>query len=267
MKRLQEVDCGTKSAFDLAILGAVPREIIPLTELLKGCRGLPLRGQTIWRGKIANLSVLLGTTGLGKVNAAITTASLLEHFPVARVWNVGCSGAFPEGPLQIGDVLITDSFLCGDEGILTRDGPLPVSAIGIPLCMDRGEELFDYFPRNWDKSFEAIVNKTPPGRYGKQEEGFHLFYGPSLTVSMTSGDPATASERYRCYGAFAENMEGSAVAQTCLRFRVPLVECRGMSNLAGVRAKETWRMEKSIAHCHRIVINWLEILNALKSWH
>ena len=73
-----------------------------------------------------------------------------------------------------------------------------------------------------------------------------------------------ASERFRHFGAYAENMEGSAVAQACFRFDTPAVECRGISNLAGVRAKETWQMEKSIAHCHGIVINWLEALNALK---
>ena len=71
---------------------------------------------------------------------------------------------------------------------------------------------------------------------------------------MASGDPRVASERFRRYGAYAENMEGSAVAQACYRFHIPVVECRGMSNIAGIRAKESWQLEKSIAHCHGIVI-------------
>jgi len=255
----------SKDVVDVAILGAVPQEIGPLSGLLEISRELPFRCQRIWHGKYANLSVLLGTTGLGKVNAAITAASLLEHFCIAQVWNVGCAGAFSDGPLGVGDVLVTDCVFCGDEGILTKDGALPVSAIGIPLIIDSGVEFFDHFPPRWDRNLEAIVKKTPPGSYRHHEECFQLVHGPSLTVGMASGDPAVASERYRRYGAYAENMEGSAVAQACLRFQVPAVECRGMSNLAGVRAKETWRMEKSIAHCHRIVIDWLGILNTLKS--
>ena len=81
---------------------------------------------------------------------------------------------------------------------------------------------------------------------------------------MASGDPEVAGERFQRYRAYAENMEGSAVAQACFRFHTPVMECRGISNIAGVRSKETWQLEKSIAHCHGIVINWLDALNSLK---
>ena len=139
----------------------------------------------------------------------------------------------------------------------------PVSEIGIPLVFDDGEEFFDHFPPNWNADLEAIIQKTPPGIYRADQDLFRLVQGPSLTVSMVSGDPLVAGKRFRHYGAYAENMEGSAVAQACRRFHIPAVECRGMSNLAGVRAKESWQMEKSIAHCHGIVINWLEALKSL----
>ena len=298
-----------RAEVDVAILGAVPQEIRTLTELLETCRVFPFRCQTIWVGRVANLSVLMAATGLGKVNAAITTASLLERFSVAQVWNVGCAGAYPEGPLKIGDVLVTDKTLCGDEGVLTEKSVLPVSHTGIPLVSDDGEEFFDHLPPNWNANLEAFIKKTPPGIYRKEralpltraflhnpkdqpdllkpgtrdrptlglktrsgplindnevdKDLFRLVHGPSLTLSMVSGDPVVAGKRFRRYGAYAENMEGSAVAQACRRFHVPAVECRGMSNLAGIRAKETWQLEKSIAHCHGIVINWLETLKSL----
>jgi futalosine hydrolase len=253
-----------KAVIDVALLGAVPQEVSPLFELLESLQVIPFRGQVLWLGKASNLSVLLGTTGLGKVNAAITAAALLEHFPVAQVWNVGCAGAYPQGPLKMGDVLVTDKWLCGDEGVLTQNGVLPVSEIGIPLLMDNGDELFDHLPRRRHRHLDTIIEQTPPGEYGQDEDTFTVIHGPSLTVGMASGDPAVAGERFHRYGAYAENMEGSAVAQACLRFGIPVMECRGMSNMAGVRGKETWRMEKSIAHCHGIVINWIETLKALK---
>jgi futalosine hydrolase len=299
-----------KAEFDVAILGAVPEELNALAELLETLQGFPFRGQRMWFGDYAGLSVLVATTGLGKVNAAVTTASLLEHFPVAQVWHVGCAGAYPDGPLGIGDVLVTEQAFCADEGIITQHGVLPLSTIGIPLVIRNGEEFFDHLPPLWTGSLETIINKTPAGSYRqkrglplsrafpvdpedrlelprsrrlnhtanaatapaeppetsdqKREDVFKLVRGPSLTVGMASGDPEVADERFRRYGAYAENMEGSAVTQACLRFQIPAVECRGMSNLAGIRTKETWQMEKSIAHCHGIVINWLEALKALK---
>ena len=302
MDRLTEID--------VLILGAVPQEVGALTELLETCRMLPQRGQTSWLGTFSNLSILIATTGIGKVNAAITTASLLEWFSAAQVWHIGCAGAYPEGRLRIGDVLITEKALCGDEGIMTRGGVLPVSAIGIPIIVQNGEQIFDEVPLNWTGNMKSIFEKTPQGLYRQRkgplpasaspcdkrdqrasgpspasagaaferelpflpsarqgatdEDLFHLVYGPSLTVGMVSGDPEVAGERFQHYGAYAENMEGSAVAHACRLFGTAMVECRGISNLAGNRAKETWQLEKSIAHCHGIIINWLEALNSVK---
>jgi futalosine hydrolase len=55
-------------------------------------------------------------------------------------------------------------------------------------------------------------------------------------------------------------MEGSAVAQACFRFNVPMVECRGMSNIAGDRDKGHWQIEKAVSHCHGILLGWLRML-------
>ena len=297
-------------SIDVLLLGAVPREISALIGLLQTCQVLASRDQTIWCGRYANLSVLIGTTGLGKVNAAITTASLLERFAVRQVWHLGCAGAYPEGPLRIGDVLITAKTLCGDEGVLTKGGLLSVSQIGIPILIHDGEEIFDQVPLSWNVTMRELIEKTPPGLYRQNrglllssaylcettglpasssstecegipppakasspspqagqendDECFHLIYGPSLTVGMASGDPQVAGERYHRYGAYAENMEGSAVAHACCRFQIPMVECRGISNFAGIRAKEAWELEKSIAHCHGIIVNWLDAMNSVE---
>lgn len=302
MDRLGEID--------VLLLGAVPQELSALSEALESCREIAFRGQVIWWGRYADLSVLMGTTGLGKVNAAITTVSLLQRFAVKQVWHLGCAGAYAEGPLEIGDVIITETALCGDEGVLTEEGVLSGAQIGIPILVHLGKVFFDQVPSVWNATLRKLIEKTPAGLY-RQEEGhpfapahccegfnlpifkgaaktdgiitplevpsppsplgekrdsecFHLVYGPSLTVGMASGDPRVASERYRRYGAYAENMEGSAVAQACCRFETPLLECRGISNRAGTRAKETWELEKAVAHCQGIIINWLDTLNSLQ---
>ena len=91
----------------------------------------------------------------------------------------------------------------------------------------------------------------------RPRDSFQLVYGPSVTVSLVSGDEAVARTRSQRYRALAENMEGSAVAQTCLRFGIPILECRGISNQAGDRRKDHWRMDPAIAHCHAILHRWL----------
>ncbi|MCE5243108.1 MAG: hypothetical protein ABFD98_17655 [Syntrophobacteraceae bacterium] len=280
----------------LAVLGAVLQEVEPLFDAMACGRAFPLHGETFRTGNCGGMEVVVGTTGLGKVNAAVTTAALLERLKVTGVLNVGCAGAYNGGPLRVGDVLVTSRFLLGDEGVLLDGECLPGEAIGIPILVQEGKKYFDHLPAgNLALDF---LEGTPPGSYEFMEAGsparvrllyadgggwgagaigpakgesgkktaadaipgiggksFRLFSGPSLTVGMASGDALVARRRFQRYLAYAENMEGSAVAHACLRFGVPVVECRGISNIAGNRRKGDWRLDMAVAHCHGIVLH------------
>ena len=171
-------------------------------------------------------------------------------------------------------------------GILTAGGELPTSGIGIPIVESNGQGYHDILPVDQDL-LAGIRAITPGGRYlldvhqlrcaalrehpvappadaggpaaglAAPRDSFQVVYGPSVTVSLVSGDEAVARTRSQRYRALAENMEGSAVAQACLRFGIPVLECRGISNHAGDRRKDHWRMDLAIAHCHAIVHRWL----------
>ena len=101
-----------------------------------------------------------------------------------------------------------------------------------------------------------------PPRTGRQEgaETFRITHGASLTVSLVSGDAKTARKRYERYRAMVESMEGSAIAQTCFRYEVPLLECRGISNMAGDRNKARWKLELAAIRCCAVIRYWLEAL-------
>jgi futalosine hydrolase len=292
----------------LAILGAVHMEMEPFFQLFGSYRTHRLCGESFRLGEWAGRSLIMGTTGIGKVNAAVTTAALLERFAVDTVVNVGCAGAYSEGPLRVGDVLVTQNALCGDEGILTIDGIHSSREMGFPLLLQGEETFYDAFPMDRAPLFHRVHEEMPEGLYrmngqplpgrdsikdqghggrclhescsgvsdsclpsascldasssneGRKEERFRLVYGPSLTVGMVSGDAEVAHARFSRYEAFAENMEGSAVAQTCFRFDVPVMECRGISNMAGDRDKKNWELGKAMFHCRSIVLNWLRII-------
>ena len=98
----------------------------------------------------------------------------------------------------------------------------------------------------------------------KEAAGFKVHYGASLTVGMASGDTQTADARFRRHGALAENMEGSAIAQTCLLFDVPFLEFRGISNMAGVRDKAKWDIGAALDHCTAVIKLLLDTTAFLK---
>jgi futalosine hydrolase len=300
-----------KGNIDLAVLGAVPIEVEPFFDLLDDSRDIHFRGSSFRKGRYANTSVLVGTTGLGKVNAAMMTAALAERFGLVSVWNVGCAGAYAEGPMSVGDVLVSTDVYCGDEGVITEKDVMSAEEIGIPIVVREGRSHYDHFSLVEESAFRNIQERMPSGPYrliasaprlaermrykmslgetidvdgagpldpgtpvprfdrsapsmksSRDDNEFFLVYGPSLTVGMVSGDARVAQARYRRYAAFAENMEGSAVVQTCYRFGISVLECRGISNIAGDRSKDHWQVERAVANSCGILMTYLETLRS-----
>jgi futalosine hydrolase len=254
---------------DLTILGATPGEISGILGLLPPAGCLEIAGNPFSMHIYRDLRLLIGTTGLGKVNAAAVAAAVLSSFQTGEVWSIGIAGAYSASALEIGDVLITRNCLCGDEGILEKKGALPTSALAIPLVLKNGQPFYDCFPLDEFLSRRQIRALLPAAAYtlgpswsiragepcGADERGsgFRVHYGPSLTVSMASGDTQTADTRFLRHGALAENMEGSAIAQTCLLFDLPFLEFRGISNMAGVRDKTRWDIGSALDHCIAVI--------------
>jgi len=262
-----------KEAFDVAVLSAVDGEVEGLLPLLEEARSLEALDRSFLAGKVRGKKVLAGSGGLGKVNGAVTAAALLQRFSIREVWHVGCAGAYREGGLSKGDVLVSREVLCGDEGVLTRQGPSSCQTIGIPILDRNGRTYYDRVPVD-EGILERVRRWTPDGGYRllssgdleavscreerEAEDAFRLAFGPALTVGMASGDEEIARQRFSLHGALAENMEGSGVAQACFRSSVPLVECRGIANMAGDRRKENWDFSKAMRHCHAVVRFWLK---------
>ena len=269
---------------DVTILGATPEEIAPLCSSFRPAISSKIAGNPFSTYIYRDLKLLLGTTGVGKVNAAATAAAVLTSFKACEVWNVGCAGAYKGSGLEIGDVLISENCICADEGILRKEGPMSTSTLAIPLVLKDGRPFFDSFPLDESLAraqMRAILpagmfstdpsggirpddlpgekcDSPAPGYYHEKKRRFRVQYGPSLTVGMVSGDMDTADARFRSFHAQAENMEGSAIAQTCLLFDVPFLEFRGISNMAGVRDKVKWNLHAAMEHCLSVIKHLLD---------
>ena len=267
---------------DVTILGATPEEIAPLCSSFRPAISSKIAGNPFSTYIYRDLKLLLGTTGVGKVNAAATAAAVLTSFKACEVWNVGCAGAYKGSGLEIGDVLISENCICADEGVLRKEGPMPTSSLEIPLVLKDDQPFYDCFPLDEFLARRQIRALLPAGIFSPDPSGsirpddlddadrnsfgpgfekkrrFRVQYGPGLTVGMTSGDIHTADARFLSFRALAENMEGSAIAQTCLLFDVPFLEFRGISNMAGVRDKTKWDIGAAMEHCLSVIKHLLD---------
>ena len=89
----------------IGIIGAMSEEITYLKEKIEIVTTKKYHRLDFHVGKYCGNSIVLVISGIGKVNAAVCTQVLIDHFGVDYIINTGCAGAIhPE--LGIGDILI-----------------------------------------------------------------------------------------------------------------------------------------------------------------
>ena len=244
-----------KTSDCFALMAALPSE----GELiLDQCRivGTETKGDLeILRGTLGDKKVLVTFSGLGKINAAAAAAAILSSYSVARLWMWGSAGAYDLAGVEISDIVLASEEILGDEGVATVSTWQPLDAIGIPLIDSTVKPIFN---RMEVDPLELKRGRQLLSEWQRIPAAARIHVGPFVTVSAVSGSSARArllSDRYR---ALCENMEGGAVAQVCLRYRVPFLEIRGLSNRAGDRKKKRWQLSKALNNCQRALLYLLE---------
>lgn len=185
-------------------------------------------GRRSFYGNVHGIHLLVLLSGIGMVNAAQAVTALLERHPEVRmVISLGTAGSYPSSGLNIGDVAVATEEIYGDLGLRKRGRWSTLEPLGIPLGRSlEGRPIFHRLP-------------LPGGPLRWIQEGLgdgSLKAGPFVTVARVSASLWRARALERRWGkVLAENMEGAAVVQVCLHYRVPVLEMRGISNPAGCR--------------------------------
>ncbi len=223
----------TNSSTITALLGAFGEEVKLIEASLQDAEVVELNGHRFVTGRLGQQRVVVTLTGIGKVNAAMTTAFIIAHFRPTRVIFTGIAGGV-RADLQPGDLVIGSEVGFHDVRSVTltmeptRQTMHPVSYELNPL----------YFPADADLlalanaaaqsiTFDPIVGSTRP---------------PSVTVGrILTGDEfihsaKRADELRSEYGADAIEMEGAAVAQVCYQQDIPCIVIRSLSDRADSHA-------------------------------
>lgn len=188
---------------------------------------------TFYEGELEGHQVVLVSSGVGKVNAAMATALLLSGFPVKEVITWGAGGAV-DPALNPGDVIIANKVGFHDLGHLSRKGFVPFTpesqrdGSSLPLFMDSNRKLRK-LAVTVSKEEDLISNLTS---LVEGEEPVNIAEG-----IIVSGDQFIASGDKRDdlrmrYGASLCDMESAAVAQVCYESGVPFLAVRAVSDSA-----------------------------------
>ena len=195
-------------------------------------------------GELCGVPVVLLRLGIGKVNAASGTATLLDRYDVSEVVFTGVAGAVSD-ETEVLDIVVATDLLQHDYGVISNDGFVWTGAQletdAVYLC---DEELVEMA---WESAVEVLGED-------------HVFTG-----TVVSGDQFVSSEAYvkklqDDFDAMACEMEGAAVAIVCSEYGVPFVVIRSMSDKADGKAVKTYEnfMDTAADHSSNIVMNMLQ---------
>ena len=192
--------------------------------LLKGLEGeerLAYPGVTLHRGRLDGLEVLVTVGGIGKVNAAMTTISLLSAGATQVVFTGVAGGVHPS--LKVGDIVVSSDCLQHD---------VDVTALGYRLGEIPGENL------SWpaDEGLQALALEA-----AHEVEGVNVTGGRVVSGDVFVASPEKVQWLWQTFGAACAEMEGAAVAQVCARHGVPFVVIRSVSDTADGGADVDYR--------------------------
>lgn len=229
-----------------ALLGAFEPELRLVRQSLHHPKTRVLNGISFTTGRVGNQRVVVAETGIGKVNAAATTAFVLAYFRPRRVLFTGIAGG-TNPDLQPGDIVVGQQVAHHDYGWITMTTPQqPTRQTRNAITKQDNPVYFRadsvLLQRTWEAAqtvqFEPIPTTNRP---------------PTLVVgTIVTGDVFVSSEEKviqlrRDFGADATEMEGAAVAQICHQEGVPCLVIRSLSDKANRNARTDMRAFLDIA--------------------
>lgn len=236
----------------ILVQAAVPRELELLIASLEGRRTSESGVYPTTEGFLGEAQLVCCAGGVGKANAAAAATALFERHRPRLAIITGCGGAYPGSGLAVGGLAIASDELFADEGVETPDGWLDLRAMQLPMFSQGTQHYYNTIPLSRHAAEKAMQLAD--------SHGVRLVRGRFLTVSSCSGTRARGLELSRRHQAICENMEGAAVALAALRYGIPCLEIRGISNLVEDRDLTRWDLPRALEVAQRFVIKILEDL-------
>lgn len=199
----------------IAVIGAMEEEVVILRNQLEDKQTEIIANSEFSFGTYGGKDVVLLKSGIGKVNAAMSTTILIERYHPDVIINTGSAGGLnPE--LNVGDLVISDD-VCHHDVDATVFGYAYGQVPQMPAAYQADERLIQ-IAEEAARSLEGIQVKK--GRIASGDS----FMSDSDRVQMIA-------EKFP--GLQAVEMEAAAIAQVAYQYGLPFVIIRALSDIAG----------------------------------
>jgi len=196
----------------IGIIGALDVELEFLFSKFRLKKTVKIADKTIYSGKIFNEEAIIAKSGIGKVNAALTTTLICSLYKPDYIINIGVAGGLDK--TKIGDIILANGIAYFDVSLTDID-EIPFGKMGEdPLLLETDRQLFA-------KAKRIFLKQNIPFHVGNVVSGDRFVINKSA-LSDISGE---VDDIQAC------EMEGMAVAMVCHKFNIPFLSIRGISDV------------------------------------
>jgi adenosylhomocysteine nucleosidase len=226
----------TTIAQPIGILAAMAEEVRHLGQALAVDDKIIRGGYPFRQGRLDDAPVVLVEAGIGKVNTSLVATLLLDHFGCRLLLLTGVAGGL-DPTVGIGDVVIAEQLIQHDYGAVVdgeirpyRPGAAPVGEVRDPLPYSLAPAIRDLLHRQLDRFALPALPANAAGGTARQPA---IRFGTILSGDQFINCEMTRQRLFKRFGAQAVEMEGAALAQVAEQFKVPCIDVRCVSDLAG----------------------------------
>lgn len=196
----------------IGIIGALDVELEFLFKAFRLDKTDIIADKTIYSGQIFGQQTIIAKSGVGKVNAALTTTLVCSLYKPDFVINIGVAGGLDK--TEIGDIVLANGIAYFDVSLTDIDD-VPFGKMGEdPLLLETDRQLFA-------KAKSIFTKHDIHFRVG------NVVSGDRFVISKT----ALSDIAKEVDDILACEMEGMAVAMVCHKFNVPFLSVRGISDI------------------------------------
>ena len=200
----------------IGIIGAMDEEIVELKNSMTDINEIQINNLKFYEGKLCSKNIVLVESGIGKVNAAISTTLLISQFKVEKIIFTGVAGAV-NPKIKVTDIVIGTDLVESDMDV-TAGGNYKLGEI----------------PRMKSSNFKA-----DPYLFNLAESVAIKLFGSDKVHKgrIISRDEFVASSEKvnklrEIFSAECVEMEGAAVAHVCEVMNIPFIVIRSISDKA-----------------------------------
>jgi len=229
----------------IAIIGAMEEEVTYLRDKIDGRTQETVAGCEFTFGRMHCADVILLRSGIGKVNAAMSTTILLEKYKPDYIINTGSAGGFNPS-LNVGDVVISTEVRHHDVDVTAfgyEYGQVPQ----LPAAFLADEKLI-----------------TAAEEAAKELDNFQVVKGLIATGDSFMEDQERVNYiRTKFDNLQAVEMEAAAVAQVAHQFGIPFVIIRSLSDIAGKQSEISFDqfIDQAARHSSALVMKMILALS------